>query len=97
MCYKLYKNGTAYCLAWVFTQLDVVNTMITATLYPKMQLKEPVLIHRPEEVLDIQSEFINGMVHLPQECNFGTPTTLPSPATPPLPLTVTLKAIFPLT
>ena len=27
--------------------------------------------------------FVNGMVHLPQERNFGTPTTLPSPATPP--------------
>jgi len=33
-------------------------------------------------VLDIQSAaeliFVNGMVHLPQEWNFGTPTTLPS-------------------
>ena len=42
-------------------------------LYPKMQLKGPrninKLIHRPEEVLDIQFEliFINAMVHLSQE------------------------------
>jgi len=50
-------------------------------------------------VLDIQSEliFVNGMVHLPQEWNFGTTTTLPSPATPLSPLTVTHKAIFLLT
>ena len=37
------------------------------------------------------------MVHLPQEWNFGIPTTLPSPATPLSPLTATPKAIFPLT
>ena len=57
------------------------------------------LIHRPEEVLDIQSEliFVNGMVHLPQEWNFRTPTTLPSPATPSSSLTATHQAIFPLT
>ena len=38
-----------------------------------------------EEELDIQSElmFVNGMVHLPQEGNFGTPTSFPSPAIPP--------------
>ena len=43
-----------------------------------------------EEELDIQSElmFVNGMVHLPQERNFGTPTSFPSPATPPSPLSV---------
>ena len=56
------------------------------------------LIRRPEEALDIQPEliFINGMVHLLQEWNFGTPTTLPSPVTPPSPLTVTPEVIFPL-
>ena len=36
-------------------------------------------------------------MHLSQEWNFGTPTTLPSPATPPSPLTATPEAIFPLT
>ena len=53
-------------------------------------------MHRPEEALGIQSEliFVNGMVQLLQEYNFGTPTTLPSPATPPSPLTVTPEAIF---
>ena len=56
------------------------------------------LIHRPEEALDIQSAliFVNGMVHLPHEWNFGTPTALPSPTTPS-PLTATPEAIFPLT
>ena len=56
-------------------------------------------MHRPEEALDIQSELIiiNGMEHLPQEWNFGTPTFLPSAATPPSPLTATLEVIFPLT
>ena len=41
-------------------------------------------MRRPEEALDIQSEliFINDMVHLPHEWNFGTSTSLPSPATP---------------
>ena len=40
-------------------------------------------IYRSKEALDIQSEliFVNGMVHLPLEQNFGTPTTLPSPTT----------------
>ena len=44
-------------------------------------------MHRPEEALDIQFEliFLNGVVHLPHEWNFGKPTTLPSPATPPSP------------
>ena len=67
---------------------------------PRSNLKDPRnIIHRPEEALDIQSEliFVNGMVHLPQEWNFGTPITLPSPATPPSPLTVTHEVIFPLT
>ena len=38
----------------------------------------------PEETLEIQSEliFVDGMVHLPQEWNFITPTTFPSSATP---------------
>ena len=29
------------------------------------------LIHRPEEAMDIQTEwrFVNGLVHLPQDCN----------------------------
>ena len=60
---------------------------------------EIYIIHRPEEALDIQFEliFINGTVHLPQDWNFGIPTTLPSPATPPSPLTATHKAIFSLT
>ena len=41
------------------------------------------MIHRPEEALDIQSEliFVNGMVQLPQEWNFGTPTVNNSPFT----------------
>ena len=54
------------------------------------------IIHRPEEALDIRSEliFVNGMVYLPQEWNFGRSTTLPSPATPPSPLTATPEAIF---
>ena len=42
---------------------------------PRCNLKDPCniiqpnIIHRPEEVLDVQSEliFLNGMVHLPQE------------------------------
>ena len=44
----------------------------------------------------VESEliFVNGMVHLPHEWNFGRPTTLPSPATPLSPLTVTPEAIF---
>ena len=37
---------------------------------------------------------INGMVHIPHEWNFGTPTTRPSPATQPSPLTATPEAIF---
>ena len=41
--------------------------------------------------------FVNGLVHLPHEWNFGTPTSLPSPATPLSPLTVTPKMIFSLT
>ena len=36
------------------------------------------------------------MVHLPQEWNFGSPTTLPSLAIPPSPLTATHGVIFPL-
>ena len=60
-----------------------------------------IIIYRPEEALDIQSEliFINGMVYLdlPQEWNFGIPATLPSPATLLSPLTATPKAIFSLT
>jgi len=46
-------------------------------------------------VLDIQSElmFVNGMVHLLQELNFGTPTTFLSPATSS-PLTATYEVIF---
>ena len=52
----------------------------------------------PKEALDIQFEliFVNGMVHLTQEWNFGTPTTLPS-ATPPSPLTATREVIYPVT
>ena len=40
-----------------------------------------------KEALDIQSEliFVICMVHLPQEWNFGSPTILPSLATPPSP------------
>ena len=39
---------------------------------PNCELKESHninVVHRPEEVLDIQSDwmFINGLVHLPQE------------------------------
>ena len=54
------------------------------------------IIHRPEEALDIQSEliFVNGMVHLPQEWNIGTPTILPLPATPPSSLTASPETIF---
>ena len=51
-------------------------------------------IRRPEEALDIQ--FVNGMVHLPHEWNFGTPITLPSLATTLSPLTATPETIFPL-
>ena len=56
------------------------------------------IIHRPEEALEIQPEliFVNGMAHLPQELNFGTPIILPSPATPPSPLTATPEVILPL-
>ena len=52
------------------------------------------VIHRPEEALETQSEliFVNGMVHLPHEWNFGKPTALPSPATPPSPFTATPEA-----
>ena len=34
-----------------------------------------VNVHSPEKVLDIQSDwtFVNGMVQLPQEWNFGVP------------------------
>ena len=55
------------------------------------------IIHRPEKVFDIQSEviFINGMVNLAEKSNFGTPTSLPSPATPQSPLTATPKAMVP--
>ena len=57
------------------------------------------MIHKPEEEFEIQAElmFVNGMVHLPQEQNFGTPTTLPPPGTLPSPRIVTREAIFPLT
>ena len=60
--------------------------------------EEHKLIQRPEGTLHIKSDwiFVNGMVHLPQEWNFGTPTILPSPATPPSPLTATPEVIFPL-
>ena len=59
---------------------------------PTCELKESRninVVHRPEEALDIQSDwmFVNGMVHLPQEWSFGTPTSYPSPATLPSPLT----------
>ena len=52
-------------------------------------------MHRPKEALDIQSEsiFLNGVVHLPYEWNFGKPTALPSPATPSSPLTATPEAL----
>ena len=64
---------------------------------PRCNLKDPrniTIIHRPDEALEIQSEliFVNGMVHLLHELNFGTPTTLPLPATPPSPLTATPEA-----
>ena len=68
---------------------------------PRYNLKDPrnIIIRRPEEALDIQSEliFVNGMVHLPHDDNFGRPTTLPSPATSLSPLTATPEVIFPLT
>ena len=38
--------------------------------------------------------WVNGMVHLPHKWNFGRPTTLPLPATPPSPLTATPEAFF---
>ena len=42
-------------------------------------------MHRPEESLEIQSDwlFVSVMVHLPKEWNFGASTILPSPAIPP--------------
>ena len=68
-------------------------------LHPKRQLKEPIfnIIHRPEKVFDIQSKviFVNGMVNLAEKWNFGTPTSLPSPATPQSPLTATPEAMVP--
>ena len=63
-----------------------------------------VIIHSSCEVNDTAHEWstvsitlvhshddIQGMVHLHHEWNFGTPTTLPLPATPPSPLTATPK------
>ena len=40
--------------------------------------------------------FVNGVVHLSQEWNFGKATILPLPATPPSPLTATPEVISPL-
>ena len=44
------------------------------------------LIHRPEEAMDIQTEwrFVNGLVHLPQDCNLHAVSF--HLATPPSPL-----------
>ena len=44
-------------------------------------------IHRPEEGLDIQSDwiFVSITMDLPQEWSFHSPTNLRSPATPPSP------------
>ena len=61
-------------------------------LYPKIWIKRSVL-HWPEEALETQCEyiFVSVMVHLPQELNLRSPTSLPSPVTPPSPLMVTLE------
>ena len=57
---------------------------------PRCELKDPrninIINSQPEEALDMQSEliFVNGMVHLPQEWNFGIPTfTSYTTVTPP--------------
>ena len=54
-------------------------------------MNSPELQTDPQVALDIQSELIfgNGMVHLPQEWNFGTLTGFPSPHTSPCPVTIT--------
>ena len=88
LCYLGYKGVYIYYSVWIKGAACAIYGICDRSEYCWVRCV-CLANYSAQEALDpeIQSEliFVNDMVHLPYEWNFGRPTTLPLPATPPSP------------